>query len=60
MLINVKPAKKAVPVRKPDGSYLAEEGENVTRSSFWVRRLKDGDVVQQKATAKPKAKAKGE
>lgn len=56
MLINIKPAKPAVPVRKPNGEYLNAEGEKVERSSFWVRRLNDGDVVELKA-AKAKAGA---
>ncbi|MDA5319503.1 DUF2635 domain-containing protein [Vibrio cholerae] len=44
--IKVKPAKASVPVRKENGEFLKQEGETVTRSAFWVRRLKDGDVVQ--------------
>nr|WP_158161690.1 DUF2635 domain-containing protein [Vibrio mimicus] len=43
--IKVKPAKASVPVRKENGEFLKQEGETVTRSAFWVRRLKDGDVV---------------
>jgi len=54
MLIKIKPAKAAVPVRKPSGEYLAAEGENVERSSYWVRRIQDGDVVEMKALAKAK------
>ncbi|EMV4499076.1 DUF2635 domain-containing protein, partial [Vibrio cholerae] len=42
--IKVKPAKASVPVRKENGEFLKQEGEAVTRSAFWVRRLKDGDV----------------
>ncbi|MGL5666226.1 MAG: DUF2635 domain-containing protein [Shewanella sp.] len=59
MLINIKPAKPAVPVRKPNGEYLKAEGEKVERSSFWVRRLNDGDVVELTSvkTAATKAKA---
>ncbi|EJL7011405.1 DUF2635 domain-containing protein [Vibrio cholerae] len=44
--IKVKPAKASVPVRKESGEFLKQEGETVTRSAFWVRRLKDGDVLQ--------------
>ncbi|ELJ8739007.1 DUF2635 domain-containing protein [Vibrio cholerae] len=44
--IKVKPAKASVPVRKENGEFLKQEGETVTRSAFWVRRLKDGDVLQ--------------
>ncbi|MGL4709435.1 MAG: DUF2635 domain-containing protein [Aeromonas veronii] len=32
-------------VRKPDGSLLAEQGESVVWSSFWLRRHRDGDVA---------------
>lgn len=31
-------------VRKPDGTLLDEQGESVMWSSFWLRRLRDGDV----------------
>lgn len=54
MLIKIKPAKEAVPVRKPTGEYLAATGESVERSSYWVRRIQDGDVVELKAQAKAK------
>ncbi len=43
--IFVIPAKESVPVRKPDGRYLSETGEDVVRTSFWLRRIKDGDVL---------------
>ncbi|EGR4058385.1 DUF2635 domain-containing protein [Vibrio cholerae] len=43
--IKVKPDKASVPVRKENGEFLKQEGETVPRSAFWVRRLKDGDVV---------------
>jgi len=32
------------------GKELADEGEEVPKTSFWMRRLRDGDV--RKATAK--------
>lgn len=57
MLIHIKPAKAAVPVRKPNGEYLNAEGEKVERSSFWVRRLNDGDVVAIKAAKAATTKA---
>lgn len=44
MKIHVKPTKPDVKVRKPDGKHLAEQGEEVTKSAFWVRRINDGDV----------------
>lgn len=34
-----------VRVRKEDGSILAEAGEPVVRSAFWLRRERDGDVI---------------
>ncbi|NAX01438.1 DUF2635 domain-containing protein [Vibrio sp. V34_P3A8T189] len=56
--INVKPAKASVPVRKESGEFLKQEGEAVARTAFWVRRLKDGDVVLVEQSAKkPRAKA---
>ncbi|EJI1278799.1 DUF2635 domain-containing protein [Vibrio vulnificus] len=57
--IKVKPAKASVPVRKESGEFLKKEGETVTRSAFWVRRLKDGDVVQVEQSAK-KTRAKAQ
>ncbi|EEO13798.1 hypothetical protein VCB_001063 [Vibrio cholerae TMA 21] len=57
--IKVKPAKTSVPVRKENGEFLKQEGETVTRSAFWVRRLKDGDVVQVEQSAK-KTRAKAQ
>ncbi|CSD54383.1 Protein of uncharacterised function (DUF2635) [Vibrio cholerae] len=57
--IKVKPAKASVPVRKENGEFLKQEGETVTRSAFWVRRLKDGDVVQVEQSAK-KTRAKAQ
>ncbi|EMI4326963.1 TPA: DUF2635 domain-containing protein [Vibrio cholerae] len=59
MLILLKPKSKDVPVRKPEGGFLAENGEEVERSAFWVRRLKDGDVVQVEQSAK-KTRAKAQ
>lgn len=43
------PQVKATPingarVRKPDGAILNAAGEPVERTSFWLRREKDGDV----------------
>jgi len=31
-------------VRHPDGRLLAEEGEAVTLTPYWNRRIEDGDV----------------
>lgn len=44
MELTLKP-KPGLTVRKPDGSKLAEAGETVSRNSFWLRRLADGDVL---------------
>jgi len=64
MQIVVKPAK-GLTVLKPDGGKLAAEGETVTRNSFWIRRLNDGDVTYagltvstgDESAGKPAAKA---
>lgn len=42
-MIKIKP-KNGLIVLKPDGSKLNPAGETVERSSYWIRRLKDGDV----------------
>lgn len=43
----LKPAESKVKVRKPeDGAHLDPAGEYVTPSTYWRRRLKDGDVVE--------------
>ncbi|HHC6515884.1 TPA: DUF2635 domain-containing protein [Vibrio parahaemolyticus] len=41
----VIPTKENVPVRKPEGGHLSLDGEVVARSSFWIRRVNDGDVL---------------
>ena len=51
MELNLKPAPGLV-IKKPDGSKLAAEGEQVSRTSFWLKRLADGDVVNVKPAAK--------
>ncbi|MGQ5789898.1 DUF2635 domain-containing protein [Serratia sp. IR-2025] len=40
---NLKP-KGDVRVRKPDGTYLAAEGESLLLSAYWLRRIAEGDV----------------
>ena len=59
MEIKVKPADLAIKVRKPDGTHLADDGETVTRNTFWVRRIADGDVVEVTETAAAPAAKKG-
>jgi hypothetical protein len=47
--------KAGVTVRDPlNGKPLADAGETKPRTSYWLRRLRDGDVVEGKA---PKAAA---
>ncbi|WP_209634600.1 DUF2635 domain-containing protein [Serratia sp. PL17] len=41
---NLKP-KGDVHVRKPDGTYLATEGESLSLSAYWLRRIAEGDVA---------------
>lgn len=59
MELHLKP-KKGLTIRKPDGSKLAAAGERVPRTSFWLKRIADGDVVEvkpaAKATKKPQVK----
>lgn len=57
-MITIKPAKAGVNVLKPDGTHLANNGETVKRSAFWVRRLSDKDVEIVKPANVAKAAAK--
>jgi hypothetical protein len=60
-MITIKPAKAGVNVLKPDGTHLANNGETVKRSAFWVRRLSDKDVeIVKPATVAKAAAKKGE
>ena len=43
----LKPAEGAS-VRHPDGMPLAADGEAVTVTPYWQRRIADGDVVEVK------------
>lgn len=65
MELYLKP-KEGLTLRKPDGSKLAAEGERVPRTSFWLKRFADGDVLTveeaqaaqaDKEDVKPAAKA---
>lgn len=62
--VKPNPDKKGVKVRKPDtGKYLDAKGETVKKTAFWVRRIKDGDVIDlstPKKTATKTVAAKGE
>ncbi|RLM27507.1 hypothetical protein BIY29_02385 [Brenneria alni] len=33
-----------VKVRKPDGTYLKDDGEDLPLSSYWLRRIAEGDL----------------
>lgn len=56
----LKPAN-SLAIRKEDGQYLAEGGETVIASSYWLRRLADGDVDELilAAAAPPLSQTKG-
>ncbi len=54
----VKPAP-GLKVRLPENprAFLPEDGAEVARDAFWLRRLRDGDVVEATPpAAKPVAK----
>ncbi|WP_392434957.1 DUF2635 domain-containing protein [Yersinia sp. HM-2024] len=57
--LHIKPAP-GLTVRDPD-SYepLAAKGEKKPRTGFWLRRLKDGDVVTVTAVVDAAAPKKG-
>lgn len=49
-------------IRKEDGQYLAADGETVIATSYWLRRLDNGDVeeiVAAEAAPTMTTKAKG-
>lgn len=52
----LRPAE-GVKVRHPDGRHLAEQGETVTITAYWQRRLAEGDVVEVKEAAPIQADA---
>ena len=57
----IKPAPGLKIADPETGEYLPETGKVMPRSAFWLRRVKDGDVLEadpQPAPAKPVAKAK--
>lgn len=59
----IEPGRPGLLVRKPEGGHLAADGETVTWSTYWQRRLDDGDVkipARTKADAKPAARAEKE
>lgn len=59
--LKIKPANKDVMVRDPESMKpLKTEGETKPRTTYWLRRIADGDVIdieveeQQKADQKRK------
>lgn len=49
IFIQPKPQPEGQPalkVRKPANGHLKAEGELVMPESYWLRRIKDGDVVE--------------
>lgn len=46
----LRPAAGVI-VRHPDGRRLGEQGEAVTKTTYWTRRIAAGDVVQGAAPA---------
>lgn len=53
----LRPAE-GVKVRHPDGRHLASDGEAVTITAYWQRRLAAGDVVAVNAAAPAPVAAK--
>ena len=52
----LKPARQGLIVRDPITKRpLKKEGEKVSKSTYWLRRLKEGSVIEIKAAAKPAA-----
>jgi hypothetical protein len=57
----IKP-KAGLSLRKENGQPLAAEGETVVVTSYWLRRLQDGDIEEIAApepAAETTTKAKG-
>ncbi|WP_018169091.1 DUF2635 domain-containing protein [Thioalkalivibrio sp. ALMg9] len=55
-----KPGDGALKVRQEDGRHLPEAGREVSLTSYWRRRLRDGDVVVAKPPQKTATKTKTE
>lgn len=58
--IFLKPAT-GLRIRMPDkpNRFLSSDGEEVQRSSFWLRRIKDGSVVKNHLPESKSKKEKG-
>ena len=52
--VTLKPAVvdgEPLKVRKPQGGYLAAQGEPIVLTTYWRRRRDDGDVTEVSATS---------
>lgn len=52
--VTLKPALvdgELLKVRKPQGGYLAAQGEPIVLTTYWRRRRDDGDVIEVSAGA---------
>lgn len=55
----VKPARAGLIVRDPETmKQLPDDGAEVPVNSYWIRRLRDGDVVEVEARTKKLAATK--
>lgn len=54
----LKPAP-GLEIRKPEGGFLKTEGEQVAPLTYWMRRLRAGDVLPAAPPA-PEAETKSE
>lgn len=55
----VKPAREGLKVRDPErGNHLPEAGASVPLTSYWLRRLRDRDVVPVTLPTQPAATSK--
>ena len=53
-MVKLKPSKKGLKVHNPATKlFLKEDGEHVSNSTYWRRRLKCGDVVEVREEKKP-------
>jgi hypothetical protein len=59
--IFVVPTRPEVKVLDPTtGAHIPSEGAEVERSTYWLRRLRDGDVKAGEPKKAPRGKAAGE
>ncbi|WP_200286534.1 DUF2635 domain-containing protein [Pantoea ananatis] len=54
--MKLKPANGRSVPDPARGDILPKEGRNVEISTYWLRRIKDGDVTEVKAETKASAK----